>query len=412
MARFARADFLTAYFLDVIPNSPTINSSEGKYIVALATVSVGAGSPMARLTRAHFGLRTPFVPPARDMERRLKDIWEAVLDIDGLGVEDDYFELGGESLAAVTMFAELETQFGEMPPLSILLDCPTIRLLAAHLEKLGFKATNSLLLAVKGEGNRRPLFYTHAAYGNVLYVRRLAPFLDGEQPLHAIQARGLQEGEIAHRRFEAMAKDYCAAIRQVQSEGPYILAGHCVGGLIAYAMAQHLKSQGESVAAVIMIDPEYHPNGVPWLHWRNPSAPQIRLWLQILRPFWFARLWLRRLPLRLRGQLPLEPTALNGIQRQRREGVREGLRAALRAYRPQPYDGKVFIICSAERRRLLAKPGTGWPSLAPEVQFIDISASHDEFFIAALPEVGQALAGVMASLSPQGSQALNREAAE
>jgi pimeloyl-ACP methyl ester carboxylesterase len=263
-------------------------------VVALASVSEGDGSPMARLKRTHFGLRTPFVPPDGEMERRLKDIWEAVLDIDGLGVEDDYFELGGESLAAVTMFAELESQFGEMPPLSILLDCPTIRLLAAHLDKLGFKAANSLLLTVKGDGNRPPLFYTHAAYGNVLFVRRLVPYLEAEQPLHAIQARGLQEGEIAHRSFEAMAKDYCGVIRQVQGNGPYILAGHCVGGLIAYAMAQYLKSQGESVAAVIMIDPDYHPNGVPWLHWKNPSAPHIRLWLQILRPFWFARLWLRR----------------------------------------------------------------------------------------------------------------------
>ena len=364
---------------------------------------------MARLKRTHFGLRTPFVPPDGEMERRLKDIWEAVLDIDGLGVEDDYFELGGESLAAVTMFAELESQFGEMPPLSILLDCPTIRLLAAHLDKLGLKAANSLLLTVKGDGNRPPLFYTHAAYGNVLFVRRRVPYLEAEQPLHAIQARGLQEGEIAHRSFEAMAKDYCGVIRQVQGNGPYILAGHCVGGLIAYAMAQYLKSQGESVAAVIMIDPDYHPNGVPWLHWKNPSAPHIRLWLQILRPFWFARLWLRRLPLRLRGQLPSEPAALSGIQRQRREGVRQGMRAALKAYRPEPYEGKVFIICSAERRRLLAKRGTGWPSLAPEAQFIDISASHDEFFIAALPEVGRALAGVLAS---QASQALSREAAE
>ena len=383
-------------------------------MAGLATVSGGAGSAMARLKRAHFGLRTPFVPPASEMERRLVDIWEAVLDIDGLGVEDDYFDLGGESLAAVTIFTELESQFGEMPPLSILLDCPTIRLLAAQLDKLGVKVANSPLLAVKGEGNRPPLFYTHAAFGNVLYVRRLVPFIDPEQPLHAIQARGLREGELAHQSFEAMAKDYCASIRRVQPKGPYILAGHCIGGLIAYAMAQHLKSQGESVAAVIMIDPDYHPNGVPWLHWKNPSALHIQLWLQILRPLWFARLWLRRLPLRLRGQSFSEPAALSGAQRQRRNAVRDGMRAALRAYRPQPYDGKVFIICSAERRRLLAKPGTGWPSLAPQATFIDISASHDEFFIAALPEVGRALAGVLASLQPLAlaSDARKREAAE
>jgi hypothetical protein len=88
------------------------------------------------------------------------------------------------------------------------------------------------------------------------------------------------------------------------------------------------------------------------------------------------------------------------------------MRTALKAYRPLPYDGKVFIICSAERRRLLAKPGTGWPSLVPQVEFIDISASHDEFFIGALPEVGHALETILASVQPAAADQMGRAAAE
>jgi len=363
------------------------------------------------MKRGDFTLSTAFVAPAGAMERRVTQIWESVFDIAGLGVEDDYFELGGESLTAVTLFTELEHVFGPMPPLSTLLDCPTIRKLAGRLEQLGARLPESIVLTVQGKGRRLALFHLHAALGNVLFVRRLLPFLDAKQPLYAIPARGLQAGETPHRRFAAMASDYCAEIRRLQPKGPYLLAGHCVGGLIAYAMAQHFVGQGEPVAGVVMIDPDYHPHAVPWLHWQNPSALHIKIWRQMLRPLWFARLWLVRLLQRLRGRVLSEPQ-VTGLQRQRRAAVRDGIRAALMAYRPQPYDGKVFIICSAERRHLLAKPGTGWPSLARQAEFIDIGASHDEFFIGALPEVGQALENILASLQPAAAAQREQAAAE
>lgn len=372
-----------------------------------------SGADTAQIRREDFGLAAPFMPATSAMERRLKTIWESALDISGLGVEDDYFELGGDSMIAVAMFAEMESVFGPMPPLSTLLDCPTIRKLARHLEGLGAQVPDGAMLAVQRQGRRLPLFYTHATFGNVLYVRRLTAFLI-DQPLYAIQARGLQDGEKAHQSFEAMAADYCAIIRRAQPKGPYVLAGHCVGGLIAHAMAQHLRSEGEEVAALIMIDPDYHPHAVPWMHWRNPSALHVRLWCHLLRPFWFARLWLRRLAARLRGEAFAEPVAMSGTQRQRRDAVRLGVRAALRAYRPRVYDSPTFIICSAERRRLLAKPNTGWPSWAPKVKFLDISASHDEFFVGALPEVGTALEQILASIQPPQAepQAPARNAAE
>ena len=354
----------------------------------------------SRVRRGDFKLSAPFVVPANAFEHRLTQIWESVFDIGGLGVEDDYFELGGESLTAVTLFTELEQVFGPMPPLSTLLEYPTIRKLAARLQHLGARLPDDVVLTVQGSGRRLPLFHLHAALGNVLYVRRLLPFLDAEQPLYAIRARGLQERETPHRNFDAMAADYAAAIRRLQPKGPYLLAGHCVGGLIAYAMAQHLKDQREQVAAVVMIDPDYHPNAVPWLHWKNPSAPPFKVWRQILRPFWFLRLRLRRLFLRLRGRSIAEAAPMSPTQRRRRDGIAAGIRTALKAYRPRPYDGKVFIICSAERRRILSKPHSGWPFWARETRFITISASHDEFFIDALPEVGAALASVLASIQP------------
>jgi thioesterase domain-containing protein/acyl carrier protein len=366
----------------------------------------------ARLKREHLAPIGPFVPPASEAERQLKEVWEAVLDIDGLGVEDDFFELGGESLAAVTLFSELERVLGQMPPLSTLLDYPTIRRLAGRLEQLGAILPDRLLLPVRAQGRRLPLFHAHAAHGNVLFVRRLLPFLDAEQPLFAIQARGLQAGEIPHQSFAAMAADYAAQIRRIQPTGPYMLAGHCVGGLIAFEMARHLKAEGHEVGVVMMIDPDYHPNAVPWLYWRNPSAPQIRIWRALIRPVWFAGYWIRRTLDRLAGRALVQPRTETGANRDRQQAILAGLRTALKAYRPAPYDGKLVIICSAERRRYLTNPTTGWPAIAPRVEFLEISASHDEFFLGALPEVGEAMERILAGVQPADARPLERTAAE
>ncbi len=379
------------------------------------------GSAMAphdttMIRREHFKLSTSFVAPASEMEQRLTRIWEAALDICGLGVEDDYFELGGDSLIAVTLFSAMENAFGAMPALSTLLDYPTIRKLAGRLEEMGAQANaktsardnDQLMLTVQGQGRRMPLFYAHAAFGNVLYVRRLAAFLN-DQPLYAIRARGLVDGEAPHDSFDAMAADYCAVIRNARPKGPYVLAGHCAGGLIAYEMAQRLTEEGEDIAAVIMIDPDWHPNAVPWLHWRNPSALHIRLWRQLLRGYWYVPVRLRRFVALLRGRaLKSEPLA--DTQRRHRDGVIAGVRAAFRSYRPRHYDGRVFVISAAERRGRISKPGTGWGFWAPKTEFLTIPFSHDEFFVGALPEVATAMERILASLQPV--RPLERDAAE
>jgi thioesterase domain-containing protein len=353
-----------------------------------------------------------FVAPASDTERRLTEIWEAVLDIDGLGVQDDFFELGGESLAAVTLFSEMERLLGEMPPLSTLLDYPTIRSLAGRLEQLGAISHDRLLVAIRAQGRRLPLFYAHAAYGNVLFVRKLLPFLHAEQPLHAIKARGLHEGEMAHRTFEAMAVDYVAQIQRIQPKGPYFLAGHCIGGLIAFEMAQRLKSLGQDVGAVVMVDPEHHPNAVPWLHWRDPGALHVRLRRELVRPLWYIQRRLRQLRGILAGR-PVPPQETEtGANLPRQRALISGLRAALLAYRPRPYEGRLVILCSAERRKHLSNPATGWRALAPRVEFVEIGGSHDEVFFGALPAVGETIERILGQAQPENLRPLERSAAE
>ncbi|HEX3064946.1 MAG TPA: alpha/beta fold hydrolase [Dongiaceae bacterium] len=353
-----------------------------------------------RFTREHFNPASVYAPPVSELEHQLTALWEAVLNFDGIGIDDAFFEVGGESFAAVTLFTEMERFLGEMPPLSILLDYPTIRLLAGYLEQEG-AAKHGLVSPVRAQGQRPvALFSTHAGHGNVLFVRRLLAHIGAEQRLYAIRARGLQEGETPHRDFAAMAADYVDEVRRVQPDGPYLLSGNCVGGIIAFEMAHRLGDLGHDVAGVVMIDPEYHPNAVPWLYWRDPEAPAARRRRALLRAIWFLRRKIRHYRDRLMNRPVIEYPAETGDNRRRQDAVMAGLGAALKAYRPRRYDGRVVILCSAERHRYLANAALGWRAFAPNVEFIEIGGSHDEVFIDALPALGKALDGVLVQAQP------------
>jgi thioesterase domain-containing protein/acyl carrier protein len=253
--------------------------------------------------RGQFALAAPAVAPATAGEERLLAIWEQVLEIQGLGVEDDYFELGGDSLVGLILFGEVESAFGVALPVSTLLDCPTVRLLAQRLEAEQApavpkpvaavpvasiqgpapvvqrrEAVQRPLIAIRPEGSLPPLFFTHTILGDVVFVRQFLPYLPPEQPLYAIQARGLEGDDPPHTDFEEMASDFVKLIRRVQPAGPYFLAGLCDGSLTAVEMARILRAAGEEVAFVGLIDPRANPVEVPWLYWKNPEASATRLW--------------------------------------------------------------------------------------------------------------------------------------
>jgi thioesterase domain-containing protein len=340
------------------------------------------------LNRDDLALASAFSPAESKTERLLLSIWEAVLNIRGLGVDDDFFELNGQSLVAVTLFTEIGHAFGKMPPVSTLLKCPTIRSLSARLDDLHPTARDSLVLPVRGQGRLAPLFYSHAARGNVLYVRKLLPFLNADRPVFAIQARGLQPGETPHRDFASMAADYVTQIQRIQPKGPYFLAGNCVGALIVFEMAQRLKALGEEVGAVVMIDPETNPHAVPWLYWRNPDAMYIWPWRFLLRVTWAAQRWSWEIFYRLSGRAWTSEPLETGPNRQDRQALLAAIKAAIRVYRPHPYDGKLTIVCCARRLRSLRNSVTGWPSLARQAEFSVAGGSHYDVFNIALPVVG------------------------
>lgn len=188
------------------------------------------------------------------IEHDLTEIWMSLLGMEAIGTQENFFDLGGQSLIAVRLFAQIEDQFGKRLPLSTLLKAPTIEQLAEVLRQDNSSEIWSPLVTLQQGKGKTPLFCIHGGGFNVLIYRNLAINLDPDQPVYGLQARGLREGETIADNLEEIATDYIQEIRQVQPQGPYLLSGLSNGGNIALEMAQQLQLQGQEVALLAMFD--------------------------------------------------------------------------------------------------------------------------------------------------------------
>lgn len=343
------------------------------------------------ISRERFRLSAAFEGPAGESEGQLLRLWEGVLDVSGLGVLDDFFELGGDSFAATALMGEIDRVFSRALPPSVLLTHPSVRSLAAFLARSGNPVDRHPLLPLRASGHRQPLFVVHAAEGTVLFVRRLLPHLDPEQPVYAIQGRGLIEGEEPHCRFEAMAADYADAIRSVQPRGPYLLAGYCVGGLIALEIARQLKAAGEEIRFLAMIDPCLHPSVVPWLRWAKPDSALARLHRMASRLLWHLKRRRLQVARRAIGDPSGKPQHCMPADIGRQKAVHAGARAALRAYRPLPYDGQVTIFFSTEHKADFEGNAGRSQALASRIDIVELGALHEHLFTTHRTALGRAL---------------------
>jgi len=192
--------------------------------------------------------------PQDDIQTGLADVWRKVLDIESIGIDENFFDLGGDSSLAVRMFSRIDELFNVKLPLAILYEAQTIEELALVLRGATPTTSWSPLVAIQPEGSRPPLFCFHGAGGNVLIYRDLSRCLGPDQPLYALQDQGMNGNLPLLTTIEEMASVYVKEIRHIRASGPYFLAGYCGGGTIAYEAAQQLVADGESVALLALFD--------------------------------------------------------------------------------------------------------------------------------------------------------------
>ena len=196
----------------------------------------------------------PLKPPKNDTETRLAAIWRQILARDEIGVDQDFFTLGGTSFLAVETCVAIEKETGVEIPLATFFESPTIEGLAPYIERERESSGGGapIVVNLRGRvGDREPLF---CLLGIHVY-QELATALPDDQPVVGIHRPFLHvPGVGQHPTVQQMAAGYLELIRRRQPRGPYHLAGLCFGGIVAYEAARQLEAQGEQVASVTVLD--------------------------------------------------------------------------------------------------------------------------------------------------------------
>ena len=318
-------------------------------------------------------LTSTVAEPRNYLERQLVRIWQAVLAVDRVGTRDNFFDVGGHSLLAAQMFAQVEARLGVRLPLATLFQAPTIEGLAAIIGQGRTSESWRSLVAIQPAGTRQPLFAVPGVGGNVIGYHDLSRLLGPDQPFYGLQSRGLSGTESPRTDIEDMAAAYLAEIRQVQPEGPYNLLGACMGAVVAYEMAQQLHAAGEQVGLLALLEPRPPPR-TPRREVLPPQTRTLQFIARRLRRYVYTLARLRGRQrfeyLRERFQVLKQMIVQRDLFRGDRGAfhtrvVRQANLAAVHRYQPRVYPGRVVLFL-AEGRNVASgeDPRLGWSRIA------------------------------------------------
>lgn len=241
------------------PASPSLAASVADHSQGYNTLATRLVHGSAVLSWLHARQRQPrqlpypAIPANDKNETAMQDLWSSVLQIDEIGMTDDFHALGGTSLQAARLIAGIEQRFGLRLPFTAILTSPTPRALLATLNGTQDSNDDAVLVTLR-PGSRSTLFLIHDGDGETLLYHNLAIRLPEEVNIVGIEPPRRQGVPLAHARIETMAAAYIQAMQTRQASGPYHLAGMCAGGVIAYEMARQLRAAGHVVAFVMLMD--------------------------------------------------------------------------------------------------------------------------------------------------------------
>jgi phthiocerol/phenolphthiocerol synthesis type-I polyketide synthase E len=340
-------------------------------------------------------LDNTYIAPRDEIEQTIASIWQQFLGIEQVGIHDDFFDLGGDSLLAVQLITKLnETLQKSLSPHS-LLQSSTIAAFAALIKDNSDlydntnqplqPASESLLVEIKRGSFKQPLFLVHPVGGHVYIYRDLARYLGSDRPIFGIQAH-VSDGETeSFTKVEEMAARYIEAVRVQQPEGPYFLGGSSFGGTVAFEMAQQLNAQGEKIALLTLIDTP-GPGQMPVLETEDDTAILLYLLgvgfnlslsmdvLQKLEPDEQLLYFLEQVKIANR----VVPPDFGLPQIRQFLNLFKVHAQAMRNYVPQTYGGKIIFFRATEQNEVNAKnPELPWIEVAPGgVEVLEVPGNH------------------------------------
>ncbi|MCL4773584.1 MAG: amino acid adenylation domain-containing protein, partial [Burkholderiaceae bacterium] len=306
------------------------------------------------------------------LERELRTIWESVLGRSGIALDADFFDLGGHSMLAVRVLAEIDRRMGRQMRTASFFEAPTIRRFASLLRAHPAHGARSCVVTIEPGDGARPLFFVSGWGGQLIILNELARALGPKQTLHVLDtgAFGVDDTGLS---IEGVASRMIADMRAVQPAGPYRLAGYSMGGKLVHEIAQQLHQRGERVALLALLDcsvsGKRRRRSAPMrvlLHLREAVAMHPAQMLAYLagRTRWMIRHLLPR-EHALFDDGEVEQTALTrAIERAARRML-----AAWEVYQPRPYPGRVMLVRAEGRERLVGAiddgdPTYGWGALS------------------------------------------------
>lgn len=320
------------------------------------------------------------------IENILLDIWKEILGINSINLDDNFFQLGGDSILSIQIIAQIEESFNVQLRIQTMIDHPTIAVLAEEI----FKKLNSLnsinnpsqlpdgVVVLQHRNDNKPLFFIHPIGGNVFCYRDLVKYLNYDGPIYGLQSLSFNcNHKPTVESILKIASDYIVRIRKIQVNGPYHLIGSSFGGLIAYEMARQLSEADNSVSLLAMID-IVRPDDVSQKFIHNMDILTFFVELfegkeiingdNISQNELFKRL--------------LKSMSLNDLPQNLQFQMIEQMKAyylALQQYHPKAYNGKIIFFESEDRffRNKAISLGSTWKNLGLSgIEIFEVPGNH------------------------------------
>lgn len=346
--------------------------------------------------------------PSTIVEKNLANIWSNALKRDMIGLEDNFFDLGGHSVLAIKLLQEIEREFNVLITPTEFMQAENLSVLAQLIQanvqtpqqfswlKKKKLPPFSAVVPLRSSGNLPPLFCIHGAGGNIFGFHQIAQCMNSNQPFYGVQAQGIDGLRVPLSTVEGMAARYVREIQKITPHGPYYIAGYSAGSVIAVEVAQQLIKQGHKVASMIVIDLELERtsaektlekirNRVTRLRSRG-----LRFLLEWAKTRFSWEIWrsYARIMELLRDAFNI-PIPLKFRDRY----LYEKVASACNNYKAPAYPGVITLLRAKDQDRKTLLPGGGWEKISLQpVEVLEMPGNHHTIFTKPLlPQVAAVL---------------------
>ncbi len=338
------------------------------------------------------GLSNNYLAPRNANERIVAQLWQEQLGVERVGVNDNFFMLGGDSLLALQLVSKLRQQYNVELAHKAFLEAPTVAEVVTLIGKdlseseteNGCRHLSAIVELQRGD-SEQPLILIPPSGGNLYLFQNLVRELGERQTVIGMLPKGLDKDEEPFSDVKELASYYLEALREIQPDGPYLLGGSSFGGVVAFEMARQLEAQHKEVALLAFFD--------------TPSPDQIKVKVGDENEFLYS-LIKDLVPDALPGFRQLEPPArisfvVEQLKRVEKLPADASLQLATRMLRvwrsdlvamiryiPETYGGRALFFRARERDKGLPKyPEKLWIELVSEGLEVQIaSGGHVTMF--------------------------------